>query len=124
MGKNHILQKRISLEGFRMVNIDLKIAFIRTFGSQTVASRRLKIAEDKISHFVQGHNLPNERERKILKEALGVDYFVEKGELENGEKAHAAIEKRANVKRGVTDILVSETGSVLGLRGTAEKDSK
>jgi hypothetical protein len=108
-----------------MVNIDLKIAFIRTFGSQTVASRQLKIAEDKISRFVQGHNVPNERERKILKEALGADYFSkEGGELENGEKAHAAIENRTNVKRGVADLLASESGSMVLIAGTAKKSTE
>jgi hypothetical protein len=63
-----------------MVNVDFKIALIRNFGSQTVASRRLKIQEAKLSHFVQGHDEPNERERELLNKALGADYFSKEGE--------------------------------------------
>jgi len=67
-----------------MVNVDLKIALIRHFGSQIVASRRLKIRESKLSFFVHGHSVPNEREREILKKALGADFFPKK---EDGPEA-------------------------------------
>ena len=67
--------RRLFLEDRQMVNTDFKIAIIRNFGSQVVASRRLKIQESKLSYLVQGHSVPNEHERKILKEALGADYF-------------------------------------------------
>jgi hypothetical protein len=63
-----------------MVNIDLKIALIKNFGSQLAASRRLKIDEGKISHFVRGHDEPNERERALLEKALGRDYFSKEGD--------------------------------------------
>jgi hypothetical protein len=66
---------KLFLGGSEMVNLDLKIAIIRNFGSQIVASRRLKIQENKLSHLVQGHNEPNERERELLRKALGADYF-------------------------------------------------
>jgi hypothetical protein len=63
-----------------MINWDLKIAISRNFGSQVVASRRLKIPEHKLSYFVRGHSEPNERERALLEKALGQDYFLKEGE--------------------------------------------
>lgn len=63
-----------------MVNIDLKIPLIRNFGSQLVASRRLKIQESKLSYIVRGHSEPNERERALLEKALGQDYFAREGD--------------------------------------------
>jgi hypothetical protein len=63
-----------------MKNVDLRYALIRKYGSQLVASLRLKIPENKISRFVQGHNEPNERERAILTKALGRDFFSKEGE--------------------------------------------
>jgi hypothetical protein len=63
-----------------MVNIDLKIALIRRFGSQIVAARRLKIRESKLSFFVHGHSMPNEHEREILRKALGADFFSQEGD--------------------------------------------
>jgi hypothetical protein len=67
------------------VNIDFKLALIKNFGSQVVAARRLKIQESKLSYFVRGHSQPNEREREILKRALGADYFA--GESEGPQAA-------------------------------------
>jgi hypothetical protein len=58
-----------------MVNMDLKIALIRNFGTQHVAAKRIKIREDKLSHIVRGYDEPNERERELLRKALGADYF-------------------------------------------------
>jgi hypothetical protein len=63
-----------------MVNIDLRIAIVRNFGTQIVASRRLKIQQSKLSHFVRGHSEPNEREREVLKKALGADFFSREGD--------------------------------------------
>jgi hypothetical protein len=57
------------------MNVELRVAIVRTFGSQIVASKRLKIREGKMSHFVQGHEEPTPREREILKKALGADFF-------------------------------------------------
>ena len=62
------------------MNLDLKIALIRNFGSQVVASRRLKIQESKLSYIINGHSEPNEREREILKKALGADFFLQEGD--------------------------------------------
>ena len=76
--------KKIIFEDLRMVNMDLKIALIRNFGSQIVASRRLKIQESKLSYIVRGHSEPNDREREILKKALGADFFSREG---NGPQA-------------------------------------
>ena len=57
------------------MNIDLKIGIIRQFGSQVVAAKKLKIREAKLSYLVRGHLEPNARERQLLREALGADYF-------------------------------------------------
>lgn len=57
------------------MNMDLKLALIRNFGTQIAASRRLKIREEKLSHLVRGYDEPNERERALLEKALGRDYF-------------------------------------------------
>lgn len=62
------------------MNLDLKIALLKTFGTQIVASRRLKITEGRLSHFVRGHDEPNEHERKVLEKALGRDYFSQESE--------------------------------------------
>jgi hypothetical protein len=58
-----------------VVNLDLKFALIRNFGTQHVAAKRIKIREDKLSHIVRGYDEPNERERRLLEKALGRDYF-------------------------------------------------
>jgi hypothetical protein len=57
------------------MNIDLKIELIRRFGTQVVAAKQLNIREAKLSYLVRGHAEPNERERDVLKKALGADYF-------------------------------------------------
>jgi hypothetical protein len=62
------------VEGSPM-NIEFRVAIVRTFRTQIAASKRLRIREDKLSHFVQGHQEPSAREREILKKALGADYF-------------------------------------------------
>ena len=62
------------------MNIDLKIALLQTFGSQIVASRKLKINEGRLSHLVRGHDEPNERERQLLEKGLGKDFFAKEGE--------------------------------------------
>jgi hypothetical protein len=62
------------------MNMDLKLALIRNFGTQIAASRRLKIREEKLSHLVRGYNEPTERERALLEKALGQDYFSKEGE--------------------------------------------
>jgi hypothetical protein len=94
------------------MNIDFKIALIRNFGSQLVASRRLRIKESKLSHLVRGHDEPNQRERALLAKALGHDYFAD------------VEEPRANVSRGVADLLASESGSMVVIAGTAPKSPK
>jgi len=60
-----------------MVNLDLKIAIMRRWGTQLRASRALDIPESKISYFINGLKLPNPREREILNRELGAE-LVEK----------------------------------------------
>lgn len=58
------------------MNIELKIALIRRFGSQIRAAKPLRIEESKLSRIVQGHREPNSQERERLRKALGMDYFA------------------------------------------------
>jgi len=53
------------------VNLELKSALIKAFGSQINASQALGIRESKLSYIVQGHAEPSDREREALEEALG-----------------------------------------------------
>jgi hypothetical protein len=57
------------------MNLDLKIELLRQYGSQVVAAKQLKIREAKLSYLVRGHAEPTQREREVLKNALGADYF-------------------------------------------------
>ena len=57
------------------MNIELKIALIRHFGSQVRAAKPLKIEETKLSRLVQGPREPTPKERMRLKRVLGEDYF-------------------------------------------------
>jgi plasmid maintenance system antidote protein VapI len=57
------------------VNIELKIALIRRFGSQIRAAKPLQIDESRLSRLVNGHRDPTGDERKRLTVALGADYF-------------------------------------------------
>lgn len=58
--------------GDRMkVNLDLKCALIKRFGSQIAAARELGIRESKLSYIIRGHAEPSERERKAFEGALG-----------------------------------------------------
>ena len=57
------------------MNIELKIALIRRFGSQIRAAKPLRIDESKLSRIVQGHREPTPEERERLREVLGVDCF-------------------------------------------------
>ena len=53
------------------VNLELKVALIRRFGSQVEAARLIGIREIRLSDIVRGHVKPSEREREALEEALG-----------------------------------------------------
>ena len=53
------------------VNLDLKCALIKRFGSQVSAARELGIRESKLSYIVRRHVEPSDQERKILERALG-----------------------------------------------------
>ena len=62
------------------VNIELKIALIRRFGSQIRAAKPLRIDESKLSRIVQGHRDPTPDERERLRTVLGVDCFADEPE--------------------------------------------
>ena len=53
------------------VNLGLKCALIKRFGSQGSAARKLGIRESKMSYIVRGHAQPSDRERQALEGALG-----------------------------------------------------
>ena len=85
-----------------MVRWDLKIAIVSTCGNQRKLARRIRIEEAKLSHLVQGHDQPTERERKLLEKALGRDYFSKEGE-----------ESQSDERRAVMGILVGQGGALL-----------
>jgi plasmid maintenance system antidote protein VapI len=58
------------------MNLELRIALIRRFGSQIRAAKPLKIDESRLSRIVNGHRDPTEEERQRLTSALGADYFA------------------------------------------------
>ncbi len=62
------------------MNIELKIGLIRRFGSQIRAAKPLRIEESRLSKIVNGHRDPTAEERRRLANALGADFFAEKGE--------------------------------------------
>jgi len=65
--------------GKNAVNLELKIALIRRFGSQVRAAKPLKIDEPRLSKLVNGHRDPTAEERRRLTVALGTDYFAPDG---------------------------------------------
>ena len=68
-------EKSKATEGMRQMNLELKIALIRRFGSQIRAAKPLGIDESKLSRIVQGHREPTPEERERLRRELGVDCF-------------------------------------------------
>ncbi len=61
------------------MNLDLRIAIIRNFGSQIRAAKPLRIPESRLSRLVNGHIEPTPEERKRLIRAFGADYFAQEG---------------------------------------------
>jgi hypothetical protein len=82
---------------------DLKRALRWKFGSQIAAARQLTIPENRLSYLVQGHCDPNDRERKVLKRALGVDFFSEE------EDAQTFVEKYLRSEVGALMTLAEPT---------------
>jgi len=62
------------------MNVELKIAIIRRFGSQIRAAKPLRIDGSRLSKLVNGHCGPTAEERKRLAVELGADYFASDGE--------------------------------------------
>ena len=62
------------------MNLELRIALIRRFGSQIRAPKPLKIEESRLSKIVNGHREPTAEERKRLTVELGADYFEPEAE--------------------------------------------
>jgi hypothetical protein len=58
------------------MNVELKIAIIRRFGSQIRAAKPLQVDEPRLSRLVNGHVEPTAQERQRFTTALGVDYFA------------------------------------------------
>jgi len=62
------------------MNIELRIAIIRRYGSQIRATKPLKVDEARLSRLVNGHREPTAEERARFTTALGCDYFASDGE--------------------------------------------
>ena len=57
------------------MNVELKVALIKRFGSQINAAKPLGIDEPTLSRIVRGHRDPTPEQRKRFKKMLGRDYF-------------------------------------------------
>ena len=64
------MEKRVS-----QLNIELKIALIRRFGSQVNAGDELGLVESLVSKLVRGRRDPTPKQRTLFKNVLGKDYF-------------------------------------------------
>jgi hypothetical protein len=64
------------------MNLALKAAIVRKFGSQIRASQQIQISETKLSHFIQGHRTPSLEERAYLRWVLGAECFSEQESAE------------------------------------------
>jgi hypothetical protein len=101
-----------------MVDLKFKGALIAGCGSQAAAAKMLKDAgcpgmnERRLSRLIHGFEQPRPEEARIIREKFGVQLSIE-----------PAVEV-ASRGRGVTAILASEGGSVLGLRSTSKKSPK
>jgi len=55
-----------------MCNLILKAKIIEKIGSQTVFARLLGVTEDRLSKIIHGRLSPQETERKLIAQKLGV----------------------------------------------------
>lgn len=55
----------------QQVDLELKSAIIREFGSQTAAARALALQESRLSRIVHGWATPSPDEHRRLKRSLG-----------------------------------------------------
>jgi hypothetical protein len=62
------------------MNVELRIALIRKYGSQIRAAKPLQIDEARLSRLVNGHRDPTAEERQRFTAVLGCDYFASDGE--------------------------------------------
>lgn len=77
-----------------MLNMELKIAIIRRFGSQIRAFKPLRTDEARLSRLVNGYYQPTPKERARFAAMLGKDYFAApEGESVRAED-HGEIERR------------------------------
>lgn len=53
------------------MRMKLKLAVIEKYGSQVVASRKLKIREARLSYLIRGHADPSPDEVKVFRKSLG-----------------------------------------------------
>ena len=69
------------------MNIELKIAIIRRWRSQTGASKPLATDEPRLSRLINGHCEPTSEERRRFAAVFGVDYFSPDGNPVRAEEA-------------------------------------
>ncbi len=53
------------------MNLDLRIALLRKFGTQICAARQLGFKESRLSRIIRGHDIPSAKERQALSRVLG-----------------------------------------------------
>ncbi len=70
------------------INFDLKNRLARRYGSQIKGSLAMGIRESRLSHFVQGHAKPTDRERKALEKGLGRGFVAK---VLNGKSEKLAV---------------------------------
>ena len=68
------------------LNTELRMELLRRYGSQLAAAKSMGIHENRMSHFVNGHSIPNAKEWQKLEAALGE------------ERAHQLVKLRVPVQ--------------------------
>ena len=71
------------------LRVDLKIAIIKSFGTQRALAEATKLSEYKLSNIVRGLVWPSSTERAALTACLGEDHFAHEGLAQGGETRSA-----------------------------------
>ena len=71
------------------MNVELRIALIRKYGSQIRATKPLRIDEARLSRLVNGHRDPTAEERQRFAALLGCDYFADEDRIGQSQEHRA-----------------------------------